>query len=436
MKTAHKSLIFVLSAAVLFALSGSGVNAVGTLIKSTSHKAVYYLAEDGKRYVFPNEKVYLSWFGDFSEVQDITDEQLYATPIGGNVTYKPGAKLVKITTDPKVYAIDKGGVLRWIVSEALAEELYGADWNKQIDDVPDAFFVNYTVGEPVTSATDFNLGQVVSSVRSISDNKGIGATPAEPAEPATPAVPADPLDSATSTPVTPAVPATPATPATPAQPPDSATSTPPVPEPEPEPEDVPDSVALGDSDVYIVRDGFDVYASDVLVGQGGWKEYASGDNYVVKGPEGARVVFVDRDADSVIAKSGNALSDGRQAFSVMTINRNGWGDYGDGNAQFRVSKGTWGGTFAGVTLKPDGTVNYYDPETDAYLPFGSYNDGEWVLIEIEWRSEDTMARYRVNSGDWTEWHVFRGAASFTDFDHVGMDFVAGGDGGAYYDALY
>lgn len=32
----------------------------------------------------------------------ISDEQLYSLSIGGNVTYKPGRKLIKITTDPEL----------------------------------------------------------------------------------------------------------------------------------------------------------------------------------------------------------------------------------------------------------------------------------------------------------------------------------------------
>ena len=44
--------------------------------------------------------------------------------------------MVKVPSDPKVYAVAQGGVLRWISSEAVAVRLYGADWNKEIDDIP------------------------------------------------------------------------------------------------------------------------------------------------------------------------------------------------------------------------------------------------------------------------------------------------------------
>jgi hypothetical protein len=120
----------------------------GTLIKG-SLSAVYYCGADGKRYVFVNEKVFLSWYADFSTVQIIPDQTLAQIVLGGNITYRPGVKLVKIMSDPKVYAVARGGVLRWVTTEALAKQLYGANWNKMIDYIPDAFFVDYKIGSPI-----------------------------------------------------------------------------------------------------------------------------------------------------------------------------------------------------------------------------------------------------------------------------------------------
>ena len=122
----------------------------GDLIKA-SGPAVYYYASDAKRYVFPNEKTYFSWYSDFSSVKTITDSELAAISIGGNVTVRPGTKLVKITTDPKVYAVTKCGTLHWLESEAVAKALYGDAWATRVIDVPDSFFVNYTVGSSIAT---------------------------------------------------------------------------------------------------------------------------------------------------------------------------------------------------------------------------------------------------------------------------------------------
>jgi len=138
-----------------------------SLIKGST-PAVYYL-DEGKRYVFPNEKVFFTWYQDFSQVQSVSDEELASYQIGGNVTYKPGARLVKIQSDPKVYAVAAGGALRWLTSEDAARALYGDDWSKRVDDIPDAFFFSYRQGEAVASAADFDM-EAESSVATIADD--------------------------------------------------------------------------------------------------------------------------------------------------------------------------------------------------------------------------------------------------------------------------
>lgn len=105
--------------------------------------AVYYIGTDLRRYVFPNEYTYFSWYPDFTTVRRIPWDTLINIPLGGNVTMRPGTWLVKITTDPKVYVVTRCGVLHWIVSEALATQLYGPDWRLRVKDVPDGFFANY-----------------------------------------------------------------------------------------------------------------------------------------------------------------------------------------------------------------------------------------------------------------------------------------------------
>ena len=149
--------------------------ASGDLVRG-SLPAVYYVGANGRRYVFPNEKTYKTWYSDFSTVQVVTDAELAAMPIGGNATYKPGVKMVKIQTDPKVYAVDANGTLRWVQTEALATELYGASWNTMIEDVPDAFFVNYTIGSDTAAAADFVVADVSAAATSINVDKNISAS--------------------------------------------------------------------------------------------------------------------------------------------------------------------------------------------------------------------------------------------------------------------
>lgn len=127
----------------------------GRLIKA-SGPAVFWFAND-RRYVFPNEETFYSWFSpyDFARVLRIPDAQMAAIQIGGNVTYRPGSRLLKLTTDPRVYAVDNRGTLRPLDSEVIAEELYGPNWAQFIDDVPDAFMTNYHMGSLVRRPSDF-----------------------------------------------------------------------------------------------------------------------------------------------------------------------------------------------------------------------------------------------------------------------------------------
>jgi len=120
-----------------------------------SDTAVYYFASDGRRYVFPNEKVYFTWYPSFSAVRTISIVDMTKVPIGGNVTYRPGSRPVKFQTDNKVYAVDHNGLLRWIKTAKVAKDIYGEDWASKVDDINESFYVNYKFGDPITNWVDF-----------------------------------------------------------------------------------------------------------------------------------------------------------------------------------------------------------------------------------------------------------------------------------------
>lgn len=145
----------------------------GDLIRGESLAAVYYFGKDGFRYVFPNDKTYFTWYSNFDDVKWLKDNDLGKIQIGGNVTYKPGIKMVKINSDPKTYAVGQNGTLHWVTSEEVAIALYGSSWNTMIDDVPDAFFSNYNVGGEIEVAGDFVPSEETASVDDINDDKSL-----------------------------------------------------------------------------------------------------------------------------------------------------------------------------------------------------------------------------------------------------------------------
>ncbi|KAA0206065.1 hypothetical protein EDM68_03590 [Candidatus Uhrbacteria bacterium] len=155
---------------------------VGALIKipddndvnTLNDTAVYYYASNGKRYVFPNEKTYFTWYADFSQVRIIPIDQMALIPIGGNITYRPASRLVKFQTDPKTYLPTKGGVLRWAKTEEIVRTWFGPQWNTFIDDISEAFYVNYTFGSPIEGPYDVSLQIIADTARTVNENLGLG----------------------------------------------------------------------------------------------------------------------------------------------------------------------------------------------------------------------------------------------------------------------
>ncbi len=121
--------------------------------------ALYWYAADGRRFVFPNLNTFRTWYSGDAPcpvIYVIPDEVLASVPIAGNVTYRPGTRLLKIISDPTVYAVAHGGVLRRFASESVPVALFGTSWTRLLDDVPDAFFGNYRAGADIRTAADYN----------------------------------------------------------------------------------------------------------------------------------------------------------------------------------------------------------------------------------------------------------------------------------------
>ncbi|MFA5248782.1 MAG: hypothetical protein WC415_06265, partial [Patescibacteria group bacterium] len=155
----------IFSMGVVVAPSASAAASAGDLIKMNGLSSVYFLGANGKRYVFPNEATYFSWYKDFSGVVTISQAELETYPLAANVVIRPGTKMVTSPSSAAVYAVEPNGVLRSIVSEANANALWGDNWNKQIVDVIDSFFTNYTIGAPLTVGK-YPTGQLIKAVGS------------------------------------------------------------------------------------------------------------------------------------------------------------------------------------------------------------------------------------------------------------------------------
>ena len=147
----------------------------GDLVRGETQSSVYYFGEDGMRYVFPNEKIYLTWYPDFKNVKWISDADLSLIQIGGNVTYKPGSKLIQIESDPMLYTLSKNGTLRAIDSDSLPKELYGSTWKKQIDLIPASLAKDYHKEGVIQLATQYSPVFEQKEAESINSDKSLHA---------------------------------------------------------------------------------------------------------------------------------------------------------------------------------------------------------------------------------------------------------------------
>jgi hypothetical protein len=114
--------------------------------------AVYLIGNDNKRHAFPNVTTYMSWYNGFADVLEVNQNTLSTFSLGANTTIRPGTYLVKTMTSPKVYAIEPGGVLRWVETEQIAIDLYGDNWRERVVEIPDVFFNDYMIGDPIEAA--------------------------------------------------------------------------------------------------------------------------------------------------------------------------------------------------------------------------------------------------------------------------------------------
>jgi len=140
------SIMLFVSCAFLSIPSASAVDmsySAGDLLKA-DFDAVYYYAPSGHRFAYPQDKYFFTWHNDFSEVNQITNEELASIPLSDVILIRPGTKLVKIQSIPTVYAVSRVGELYAIASEEVAVEMFGENWSNNVIDIQDSFWFAYT----------------------------------------------------------------------------------------------------------------------------------------------------------------------------------------------------------------------------------------------------------------------------------------------------
>jgi hypothetical protein len=131
---------------------------------------VYYWGEDGLRHVFPNERVFFSWYNDYDDVIIVGDEFMSDLRLGKNVTLKPGTAPVKFATSNEVYAVSEGGILHHYVDDEFLVDDYGSNWTKDLVIISDVFYSNYEIDSVINSDNDYDPDQAEDIVSSVDDN--------------------------------------------------------------------------------------------------------------------------------------------------------------------------------------------------------------------------------------------------------------------------
>ncbi len=119
-----------------------------------------YLKSGETLWSIPDATTYFTWFDSWADVISVPPQtlsvQLKELTYLGNAPFAPGTR-VKTVSNPKVYVSGTDGSLHWIVSETVADSIYGSTWNQDIIEVPNQILWNYVIGNHINSHADIKM---------------------------------------------------------------------------------------------------------------------------------------------------------------------------------------------------------------------------------------------------------------------------------------
>jgi hypothetical protein len=139
----------------------------GWYIRGENFDTVYLVTPDLKRRPFWDAASFMTWADGWNDVIWVSNATLATLPIGEPVLMRPGAVMVKITSDPRVFWVEEGAAapepyaLRWVTSETTASTMFGARWMDYILDVEPTVFARYLVGTDITAPETVDTSQLV-----------------------------------------------------------------------------------------------------------------------------------------------------------------------------------------------------------------------------------------------------------------------------------
>ncbi len=124
----------------------------GEYIRGVNYSTVYFIDALGVRHPFFNAQEFLTYGISFANTRVVSDATLPYLQLGTPMLPKPGVVLVKIVSNPRVYAIEVNPLdqfrprLRWIPDEATAIALYGQNWAQFVIDIDETQLFRFGFG--------------------------------------------------------------------------------------------------------------------------------------------------------------------------------------------------------------------------------------------------------------------------------------------------
>jgi hypothetical protein len=136
-------------------------------VKASDYPVVYFIDDTFLRHPYINAQTYFTWYETFSPIVTTELDTIATYTIGRPVLPKPGTVLVKIMSDPRVYAIEENPddstrpLLRWIPDEATAIALYGSAWADSVIDIEPTFIRSFVPGDVMTIDDDIDASTLL-----------------------------------------------------------------------------------------------------------------------------------------------------------------------------------------------------------------------------------------------------------------------------------
>ncbi|HWQ99550.1 MAG TPA: hypothetical protein VN397_01735 [Candidatus Methylomirabilis sp.] len=131
----------------------------------------YWYDPNGGRYVFLSDAAVTSWYPDASSrMQETPVAELAIIPLKGTMSHKPAVRLIRFASSPRVYAVSRYGMLRWLTTENVVTALYGTDWKSRVDEISVADYPVYRIGSAVTDEAEFDRDRYLMAAPTPSEN--------------------------------------------------------------------------------------------------------------------------------------------------------------------------------------------------------------------------------------------------------------------------